>query len=349
MAKLRLGIVGAGMIGGVVAEAANASEAVVPTAVASRRFDAARLFARQYDIPGAFRDVESLLAVGVTDAIYVATPTVLKEGIAIKAARAGRHVLVDKPFADSMSLERIMEACRIAGVAFMDATHLTHHPRTLRLKRELDGLVGGANAVLTNFLFPFSDTSNIRFDPIKEPTGALGDMGWYAMRAIAEYMPKATKLEKIMVRARVDRSTGAIMGATGLLLFAGHMRSTFNVGYDAGVCNMDLELVGSTGHVHVDDFVLDFCNSFAFTNPQHTVGFTHRVGMATPPFSYVATPSVKPQAQLMIEAFARLTNEPDGEMAAAHSDLSQRTQALLDAVCQAAATPGPRYRYAKAL
>jgi predicted dehydrogenase len=55
------------------------------------------------------------------------------------AIAAGKHVLVDKPFADQASVSRMVKAAAAKGVAFMDATHFVHHPRAAAIRAATAG------------------------------------------------------------------------------------------------------------------------------------------------------------------------------------------------------------------
>ncbi|MGK7926903.1 MAG: Gfo/Idh/MocA family protein [Spirulina sp.] len=331
--NLRIGIVGTGMIANVIAKAIAESANADLSAVSSRQLDRARVFAEQYGEVKAFDSWEQMVAWDGIDAVYVTVPTAVEEAVCIAAARAGKHVLADKPFASLPALQRITAACRTHKVAFMDATHFVHHPRTQHIHRQIQETIGTVYAVRTTFFFPFMDRTNIRFNPQAEPTGALGDMAWYSMRAIAEFLPDAP-VKTVEALIQRDEETHAIIRAAGFLAFENGTTSTWNVGYNVGACLMDLDILGVNGTIALDDFVLDWCKGFAFDNPDHRVGYNVRQGMAAPKeFQFIATPSEKTQQALMIEDFvslARDRQQTDRDEASIRS--SERTQSLLDAV-----------------
>jgi predicted dehydrogenase len=60
--------------------------------------------------------------------------------IAIAAAKNKKHVLAEKTFASLASVQRIVEETTKSGVAFMDATHFPHHPRTKKLQSMRDDI-----------------------------------------------------------------------------------------------------------------------------------------------------------------------------------------------------------------
>ena len=134
------------------------------------------------------------LARADVEAVYVATPTVAKEAITLAAIAAGKHVLVDKPFDGRASAERMIRVAAAKGLVFMDATHFVHNPRTLAIQQAIAAKIGLPRSLHTCFYFPFDDLQNIRFDPRQEPTGALGDMAWYSMRAVVEYLRPKGKI-----------------------------------------------------------------------------------------------------------------------------------------------------------
>src|SRR5262249_12570759 len=144
----------------------------------------------------AAHGAEALLARDDVNAVYIATPTVAKEAIALAAIAAGKHVLVDKPFLDRASAARMTQAAESKGVVFMDATHFVHHPRTFAIRASYPQTIGKPRSLHTVFYLPFSDRNNIRFDKSQEPMTALGDMAWYSMRAVVEYLLPAGRITK---------------------------------------------------------------------------------------------------------------------------------------------------------
>jgi len=330
--SIRFGIVGTGFIADVVANAIKETDATL-VAVASRRHETARAFADKHGGVQVFESWSDLVAWDGLDAVYVATPTSVREEICLAAAQNRKHILAEKPFTCLSSLENITQACLANGVAFMDATHFVHHPRTQLLKRELEERIGKVQAINTAFFFPSLDRNNIRFNPEKEPTGAFGDMAWYSMRAIMEFATGDAQLVSASGYAQRDENSGAIISSTGVLLLSDGCSSTWNAGYNVGTCVMDLDILGQQGMISLDDFVLDWADGFADGIPGYPVGFIQRSGIANPTeFKKVPTPGDKPQLVCMIQNFSALAADPGGQAARGSMRISERTQALLDAV-----------------
>jgi len=122
-------------------------------------------------------------------------------------------VLVDKPFIDHASVLRMTKAAAAKDVVFMDATHFVHHPRTAAIQAALVEKIGTPRSLHTTFYFPFADRNNIRFDMKQEPMTALGDMAWYSMRAVVEYLRPTGRITKAMTVPERDPNTSAIVRA----------------------------------------------------------------------------------------------------------------------------------------
>ncbi len=331
MSKLRIGIIGSGMIAAVVTNAIKSSNNAEVVAVASRTPANARAFAAEHDISTVFDTWQQLISSDMADAIYIATPTSAREEIALGAAQAKKHILAEKPFASYESLQRITQAAKDNGVAFMDATHFAHHPRTQQIQQTQAEQIGESQAVRSTFFFPLMERDNIRFDTDKEPTGAVGDMAWYCMRAITEFLQPNMDLCNVGGSIVRDEETNAVIRGTGVMAFQDGKTSTFDFGYNAGVCLMDLDILAERGMFRMDDFVLDWQQGFAFNDPEHKVGYTQRSEMQTPAqFEFIEAPSERAQEVQMVNAFTLLSQNPAGDQAQASMLISEQTQYLLD-------------------
>ena len=334
-AALRVGVVGTGLIAGVVTAALAASQGCRPVAVSSRQRPRALAFAAQHGLAAAYDDWRSLLDAADVDAVYIATPTAPREAIAVQAARAGKHVLAEKPFASLASLQAITQACARHGVAFLDGTHFVHHPRSALLKASVVERIGRVQALRCSFFFPTADRGNLRYDTRQEPTGAVGDMGWYAMRAIAEFLDEPGRpapLRRSHGVLQRDAATGAAVRAAGLMHFEGGATATWDVGYSADAVLQDLQLLGERGVVTLDDFVLDWAQGYMLPRPGFVAGFRQQQGLArSDQAQWVPVPAAQPANVLMAEHFAQLARAPQGAAAQAALAHSLRTQALLDA------------------
>ena len=320
---LRWGFVGTGSIAGWMAAAIKDADGAELVAVCSRRMKTAREFADTHRIEEAFDSWAEMIASDRVDAIYVATPTSVREEICIAAARHGKHVLGEKPFASLPSLQRITAACRENGVGFMDATHFVHLPRTADIKATMQKTVGWPWSLDVAFQFGLTDKSNIRYNPKLEPLGAIGDAGWYNMRAAVEYLSPNIEIRSVCTHLRRDMDNGAAIAGSGVILFDDESTMTWNCGFDSGGVNMDLRISGANGVIRLDDF-LD-------TGPDGISRFTHhKGGFSDGSVEVIESGPSKAGPTLMFEDYAAMVLDKQRFELSVRT--SERTQHLLDAV-----------------
>jgi predicted dehydrogenase len=151
--------------------------------------------------PAALGSYEELIARPDIDAIYLPLPTGLRKDWAIRAANAGKHVMVEKPVGATVAdAEAILAACERNRVQFMDGVMFNHSRRLAEMRQVLDDgkSVGEIRRIATQFSFLGNDDffrGNIRVDSNLEPLGCLGDLGWYCVRfslwAMRYQMPRS--------------------------------------------------------------------------------------------------------------------------------------------------------------
>lgn len=118
--KRGFGIIGAGMIAGIHADALRHSEKAYFAGAYDINAEAARkLVGGGGGEERVYSSVDELLADPRVQAVTVATPNHLHTALVLKAAAAGKHVLCEKPPAMSLQeTDRMIAACRKAGVRF---------------------------------------------------------------------------------------------------------------------------------------------------------------------------------------------------------------------------------------
>ena len=283
----------------------------------------AQSFASAHDAGRAFDSWEEMTAWGGVDAVYVATPTGVREEISVVAANKGKHVLAEKPFASLASVQRIAEACRANDVGFMDGTHFGHHPRTSTIRAAMADAVGWPWSLSATFQFRLPDRGNIRYNADLEPMGAVGDVGWYTMRAIAEYLSPELTIESQTGFLRRDTETGAAIGGSGVILFSDGSTSNWNCGFDCGAVITDLRLSGENGVITLSDYPAN--------NEDGSADYEHRRGgFGSTTAERIRVESQYSSRELMFEDFAVMTT--DLTLRERSISDTERTQALLDAI-----------------
>ncbi len=249
------------------------------TAVASRSTERAQQFINDCQAsvphataPRAIGSYDELLQAKDVDAIYIPLPTGIRKEWVIKAAQAGKHVLVEKPVgcnADDVS--EMIAACRKANVQFMDGVMFMHSARLGQLRQTLDdgSSVGTIRRITSSFSFCAPDewvNSNIRASGELEPLGCLGDLGWYTIRFslfVMKYqMPKWVSGRMLSQARRPDSHSDVPMEFSAELFFDGGVSASF---YNSFITENQqwATVAGSKGFLNVSDFVLPFFGSEA--------------------------------------------------------------------------------------
>jgi predicted dehydrogenase len=183
MKKVKWGVLGTAKIGLTkVIPAMQQGQCCDIHGIASRSLESARAAAHQLGIAKAYGSYEELLADPEIEAIYIPLPNDLHVPLTLAAARAGKHVLCEKPFA--MYAAQAAELREVAGqVHIMEAFMVRFHPQWLRA-RELvrSGALGELRAVQAFFSYFNRQSDNIR-NRLEVGGGALYDIGCYCITA----------------------------------------------------------------------------------------------------------------------------------------------------------------------
>ena len=242
MTSLRWGLLSTARINRALIPAIRAGARSELVAVASRDADRATEYARQWDIPQAFGSYEAMLADPSINAIYISLPNHLHVDWTIKAARAGKHVLCEKPMAlDPNDVDRVAEAAKAAGVVVSEAFMYRHHAQTHQILALLDeGVVGELRLVRGCFSFLLTRDDDVRLRP-EWGGGSLWDVGCYPV----SYARLVMGAEPVAVSGLSERGpTGIDLAFCGALQFPGGRLATFDCGFRAAFRTF-MEFVGT--------------------------------------------------------------------------------------------------------
>lgn len=127
-----------------VVPAMKLAESTRVAAVYSRSMRRAEAFALKHGIPMAYDSLDDLLNDSGVDAVFIASPNFLHAEYTIKAAEAGKHILVEKPMATSVAeAVDMVRTCWDKGVKLGVGFHLRHHPGHKKARQLVqDGVLG---------------------------------------------------------------------------------------------------------------------------------------------------------------------------------------------------------------
>jgi predicted dehydrogenase len=330
------------------------------TAVASRGMERCRQFVHEClwhapidPPPRACPSYEELLSSDDVDAVYIPLPTRVRKEWAIRAAEAGKHVLVEKPVGTTAEdVAAILEACRKNNVQFMDGVMFMHSLR-LDLMREVlnDGeSVGQVKRITTQFTFCAPDEffeTNIRSTSELEPLGCLGDLGWYNVRFILWVMnwrmPQAVCGRMLSEHRRQDSPAPIPTDFSAELFYPDGVSASFYCSFLTE--NQEWANVsGTKGYLYVPDFVLPYYGSeLSFEVSRAVFNVTgcdfnmedHTRRYAVPEYSNSAESA---QETRMFTKFAE--SALSGSLDPYWGDIAVKTQQVLDACLQSARSDG---------
>lgn len=247
--RLRWGILGTGNIARQFCTGVGSSARGTLAAVGSRQRDAAEAFARQFGAQRAYGSYEEVLEDPAVDAVYVSLPNHLHHEWTIRAVRAGKHVLCEKPFAvnAAQSAEMFDEAAK-AGRLVMEAFMYRSHPLTHAVVAAVRaGAVGEVRLIRTSFCYRTTRVAeNIRFRK-DLAGGALMDIGCYCVnfaRLIAGAEPVAVHGTGRLHPSGVDEQVA------GTLTFPGGVLASFTCGMTVQADNTAY-VCGTEGYVEI--------------------------------------------------------------------------------------------------
>lgn len=251
MKKIRWGIISTAKIG---------IEKVIPAiqkgtycevvAIASRNKEQAEKAAAQLQIPIVYDSYEALLHDKQIDAVYIPLPNHLHVEWAIKALRAGKHVLCEKPVGLSVAEVQTLKAAaqQYPEQKIMEAFMYRFHPQwQLALQMVKEEAIGPLQTVHSFFSFYNNDPDNIR-NKKEMGGGAMMDIGCYCL-SLARYL---FGKEPVSIIGKVDwdKRWGVDRISSGIINF-GNGTSTFTCSTQV-MPYQRVQIIGTTGRIEIE-------------------------------------------------------------------------------------------------
>ncbi len=232
----------------------------------------------------AYSDVSSLLGSEDFDALYVATPNHTHRAIVERAARAGKHVLCEKPMATTNDdASAMLAACRTARVLYATAYDQRYHPAHERLRDFVrEGRLGTVTAVRLVYacwLDRAWSSDNWRVDARRSGGGALVDLVPHGLDLVCALLDDEIEDARALLQHRVqdyDVDDGAMV----MLRLRSGVLAQLHVAYNypETLPRRRLEVVGTRGIVVAIDTMGQ--------TPGGTLTFTDAAGGRSQPLLY---------------------------------------------------------------
>jgi D-xylose 1-dehydrogenase (NADP+, D-xylono-1,5-lactone-forming) len=272
--RLRWGILGTGNIAQQFADGAKSARRGEIVAVGSRKQETAEDFAKRQAAGTAYGSYDALVTDPDVDAVYNSLPNHLHREWTIRALKAGKHVLCEKPFAMNVAESKEMfDAARSAKRVLVEAFMYRSHPLTHAVMDAVRaGEIGELQLIRTSFCYHMTRVENIRFDPTMGG-GGLMDIGCYCInfsRLFAGEEPNALQAFAHIHERGVDDVVVAAMK------FPGGVVASFTCGMSVHADNTAY-LCGTDGYIEVP---------IPWKPPKEKASFT--IAHSTPPKMDVA-------------------------------------------------------------
>ena len=227
---------------------ANTTDNARLSALVTGDADKAAALSRRYKVPAYnYEAYDQLLASGEIDAVYIALPNSKHREYAERAARAGIHVLCEKPLAYSAAdAQAMLDACQAANVRLMTGYRLHFEEGNLQaIEAVRSGRIGEAR--LFNSIHTMQvDPENIRVD-LSLGGGPLEDIGIYCINA-ARYLFQAEPEEVVAFAARGNdpRFDEVPEAVSATLRFSGGRLAAFLCGFGEAKVS-EYRVIGTEG------------------------------------------------------------------------------------------------------
>ena len=256
---VRVGVVGCGLIARrehLPSYTSNPDAELV--GVTSGRRETAEAAAREFGARRVYDTFDELLADPEVEAVDLCTPNALHAPMAIAAARAGKHVLVEKPMALTLTeADAMIGAARESGVLLMVAHNLRYVPVYEQIKRIVaEGVIGRPFSARGSFMHAGPDEfwgadSEWFWDAAQAGGGSLFDMGIHMIDLLRWFIGRPVT-EVTAMTARVFKPTPFDDNAMVTMRFEGDVLAAMQSSWSARPFpDRHVLIHGELGHVHM--------------------------------------------------------------------------------------------------
>ena len=249
-----VGIIGAGHFGAVHARAMAEVDEVRLVASCRENADAAAAFAAEHG-GTSYRDWRALLDDPAVDAVLIATPHDLHEEIAIGAAQAGKHILLEKPMAPNVAAcDAVLAAADASRVKLMIG-HVMHFALPcLKAKEIVDSGVLGAPVLGSSWMIKLWMESNRRPWHLNDASGGgmLMTAGIHALDRLIWLMGEPVVGVSAMTGTFFHEQEADDAALIGLRFANGRIGQVASVGYRNGAVTFAMDFVCENGTIRID-------------------------------------------------------------------------------------------------
>ena len=342
---VRFGILGCAGIARKNIRAMHMVEGVTAYAIGSRSLENATKYAAEVQMTDGckiYGSYQEVLDDEDVDAVYIPLPTGLHVEWCRKAAEKKKHILLEKPPALTVSdMDLILEACSSNGVQLMDGTMWMHNPRT----EKLHDIVSDSNKLgthrMTNVSFDFCGDDNflkndIRVKPGLDGLGALGDLGWYCIRASLWARGFELPQSVTALPSPVKNEGGVLLSCGAQLKWKGGETAVFDCSFISHF-RQTVSVAGTKAVVLWEDFCIPDKETVSIYRVSTCGGVDNNATQVTTQHEVVEVPMPMPQEAFMIVTMAKIVRglmDGSGALDPHWPKIARLTQVVVNAVLE---------------
>ena len=257
--KIRYGITGFGKFAELtIMPAINESPNSELVAIQKRSLEAAKGKAKEYNIPLAFDSAEELVKHPDVDAIFVVSPTCTHAPETIAAAKAGKHIITEKPMAmNSAEAEQMIKTCKANNVKLMVAQMARFSPVNARIKELINsGIIGDIKFAKAEFFYDVRNShrwwSRDRKIAGGGPTYDIGVHCLDTLRFVLDDEVVSTKSQMFPIPTEEKTE----LTSTLALQFSQGTPASIFISFAAPTSRIFIEIIGQEGTISAEKFSL---------------------------------------------------------------------------------------------
>ena len=226
----------------------------IVTSVFSNSAERSQFISNKFGIPNHFTNYNEFLKSDI-DAVYIGSANWHHFEQVIKAAKAGKHILCEKPIAiTSNQAEEMVRVCKDNNVQFAVDYPNRFHPIALKVKEILKNqILGKIVSIDVHFNIDMPPDNNYRFQKEQSGGGAIRDLGTHMIDLLRFFGGEISNIsgitDNIVYKSEVDDFS------IGIVKFADSGYGTFNVSYNNKKAFNRIEILGHKGAIGIDNLM----------------------------------------------------------------------------------------------
>ena len=224
------------------------------TSVYSSNLNRANFIANKFSATSSFNDYKEFLKQDF-DIVYIGSANYNHYWQVLEAAKAGKHILCEKPLALSSQQAKEMMEVSEANNVFLTVNYVHRfHPLAVKTKEILEkAMIGTIIMISASFNIDYKPNDNFRFEKAKSGGGALRDLGTHMIDLLRFFGGEISEVkgftDNLVYKSEVEDF------ATGIFKFEKSGYGFINVSFNAQNAFNRIEIIGSNGSISLENII----------------------------------------------------------------------------------------------